>query len=297
MKQLFTLILSLGMACGTFAQQSVAYTSEQHYCSNGDTLHYRLLRPEGEQANQKYPLVLFLHGAGERGSDNAKQLVHGTQMFLNPVNRAEHPTFVLAPQCPESGYWAYIGRPESLQPYQMPINQPITKILSDVKELLDRYLAMPQVDKSRIYIVGLSMGAMGTYDLVIRFPDLFAAAVPICGTVHPDRLKVKGIDHTIFRLFHGDADSVVPVAGSREAYKALKKAGATVRYTEFPGCDHGSWNPAFNTPDFMDWLFQQHKASACKASACQASSCKAASCKASACKASACKASSCKASE
>ncbi|NCC11010.1 MAG: phospholipase [Bacteroidia bacterium] len=257
MKQLFAFILFLCVSCSSFAQQLTAYTPEQYHCSNGDTLLYRLLRPETEQVSRTYPLVLFLHGAGERGNDNAKQLTHGSQMFLNPATREQYPAYVLMPQCPADAYWAYIGRPESLQPYQMPINQPITKILTDVKELLDHYLALPQIDKSRIYIVGLSMGAMGTYDLTIRFPELFAAAVPICGTVHPDRLKA--VRHTTFRIFHGDADSVVPVDGSRQAYKALKKAGATVRYTEFPGCDHGSWNPAFNTPDFMEWLFRQRK--------------------------------------
>lgn len=119
------------------------------------------------------------------------------------------------------------------------------------------YLANPQVDKSRVYIIGLSMGAMGTYDMVSRFPDMFAAAVPICGTINPTRLSTA--KNVAFRIFHGDADDVVPVAGSREAYKALKAAGASVLYTEFPGCNHGSWNPAFNCPDFMSWLFGQQK--------------------------------------
>ena len=116
---------------------------------------------------------------------------------------------------------------------------------------------MPQVDRQRIYIMGLSMGAMGTYDMTIRYPELFAAAIPICGTVNPTRLKsAKDVK---FRIFHGDADNVVPVSGSRQAYKALKTAGADVKYTEFPGVTHGSWNPAFSLPDFMSWLFSQKK--------------------------------------
>ena len=101
------------------------------------------------------------------------------------------------------------------------------------------------------------MGAMGTFDMVARFPDIFAAAIPICGTVNPQRLSAaKNVN---FRIFHGDADNVVPVEGSREAYKALKPTGASVEYIEFPGCNHGSWNPAFNYPDFMEWLFKQKK--------------------------------------
>lgn len=105
--------------------------------------------------------------------------------------------------------------------------------------------------------MGLSMGGMATFDLVSRYPDVFAAAIPICGIVNPSRLAVA--KKVKFRIFHGDADDVVPVIGSRSAYKALKKAGAKVEYIEFPGCGHASWHPAFNCPDFMKWLFSQKK--------------------------------------
>jgi dienelactone hydrolase len=139
----------------------------------------------------------------------------------------------------------------------MPAEEVMPPVLQAVKEMLDSYLANPMVDKSRVYIMGLSMGGMGTYDLVSRFPETFAAAIPICGAVKAGRLaaakKVK------FRIFHGDADNVVPVECSRAAYRELKKAGADVEYIEFPGCNHGSWNPAFNMPDFMKWLFKNKK--------------------------------------
>ena len=139
----------------------------------------------------------------------------------------------------------------------MPLHEAITPIFLTVKDLLDTYLAMPQVDKSRIYIIGLSMGGMGTFDMAVRFPEIFAAAVPICGTVNVARLKAaKSVK---FRIFHGDADNVVTPEGSRAAYRTLKKEGADVEYIEFPGCNHGSWNPAFSYPDFMSWLFSQKK--------------------------------------
>ena len=233
------------------------FEKKVYVTASGDSLSYRLLCPEVEQKGEKYPLVLFLHGAGERGSDNEKQLFHGSQMWLNPVNRENYPAFVLFPQCPESGYWAYNERPSSFEPDQMPYDLPISNVFTILKELLDTYLAMPQVDKKRIYIIGLSMGAMGTYDMAIRYPEVFAAAIPICGTVNATRLKAA--KEVKFRIFHGDADSVVPVSGSRQAYKALKAAGADVKYTEFPGVTHGSWNPAFTQPDFMSWLFSQKK--------------------------------------
>ena len=254
-KLLMFLICFLGIVNFSFGQDE--YEKKTFVSASGDSLNYRLLRPEVEKEGKKYPLVLFLHGAGERGSDNEKQLFHGSQMWLNPVNRENYPAFVLFPQCPESGYWAYMNRPSSFETDKMPIEPPISPIFVALKELLDSYLTMPQVDKRRIYVIGLSMGAMGTYDLTIRYPELFAAAIPICGTVNADRLKAA--KKVKFRIFHGDADNVVPVSGSRQAYKALKSAGADVEYFEFPGVGHVSWNEAFNRTDFMSWLFRQKK--------------------------------------
>ena len=251
----------IGILCGlffflfSFAQET--FQKETYISSRGDTLLYRLLRPEVMKPDEKYPLVLFLHGAGERGNDNEKQLVHGGQMWLNPVNREKYPAFILAPQCPETGYWAYTERPSSFAPADMPLEVPVSPIFRTLKELLDFYLAMPQIDKDRIYVMGLSMGGMGTFDMAVRYPEIFAAAIPICGTVNPARLKAgKSVK---FRNFHGDADNVVTPEGSRAAYRALKAIGADVEYIEFPGCNHGSWNPAFNYPGFMEWLFNQKK--------------------------------------
>lgn len=175
MKKLI-LLLSVLLFSLEFVVAQDEYERSVFVSSSGDSLNYRLLEPEVMQAGEKYPLVLFLHGAGERGNDNEKQLTHGGQMFLNPVNREKYPAFVLFPQCPESGYWAYENRPQSFIPTQMPVGKEMPSVFQAVKELLDMYLANPQVDKSRIYIMGLSMGAMGTYDMVSRFPDIFAAA-------------------------------------------------------------------------------------------------------------------------
>ena len=257
MKRIISVVCVLISLLSLSAQET--YQKETFISSRGDTLPYRLLRPETVKAGEKYPLVLFLHGAGERGNDNERQLTHGGQMFLNPVNREKHPAFVLVPQCPVSGYWAYMERPASFMPGEMPLDAPLTPVFRTVKNLLDTYLAMPQVDKNRVYIIGLSMGGMGTFDMAIRYPEIFAAAVPICGTVNPARLKAA--KQVKFRIFHGDADNVVTPEGSRAAYRALKAAGADVEYIEFPGCNHGSWNPAFNYPGFMEWIFSQKKTS------------------------------------
>lgn len=261
MKKLVCVQVLLWIVCliGVSAQEPYKEYQQKVYVSSlGDSLQYCLLCPEVEKAGEKYPLVLFMHGAGERGDDNGKQLKHGGQMWLNPINRANYPAFVLFPQCPTGRYWGYAKRPVSLEPYQMPDNPELTVLTRMVKELLDSFLDMPQVDRNRVYVIGLSMGGMATYDMVIRYPEMFAAAIPICGTVNPVRIG-KELKDVKFRIFHGDVDPVVPLQGSREAYKALKAVGAEVGYVEFVGCEHNSWNPAFNIPDFMAWLFSQKR--------------------------------------
>lgn len=255
MKHIIT-ILSLLIFVTTLSAQDF-YLKEIFISQNGDSLKYRLLHPENIREGEKYPLVLFLHGAGERGDDNEKQLIHGAEMFLNPVNREKYPAYVIFPQCPEDKYWAFLSRPASFAPDKMTGEKTITPTLKSVKELVDSYISLPGVDKNRVYVIGLSMGGMAVFDLTVRFSELFAAAVPICGAVDTSRLvAAKDVS---FRIFHGDADNVVPVEGSRQAYKVLKKNGADVEYIEFPGCNHESWNPAFCYPDFMKWIFDKRK--------------------------------------
>lgn len=258
MKRKLYAIVALVISVFISAQERYAgFEKKVYVATDGDTLMYRVLIPEMLKKGEKYPLVLFLHGAGERGCDNEKQLTHGGQMWLNPVNREHYPAFVLAPQCPLEGYWAYMERPVSFMPAEMPVEVPLSPVFKAVKELLDIYLNRSDVDKNRVYVIGLSMGGMGTFDMAVRYPDIFTAAVPICGTVNPSRLAAA--KNVKFRIFHGDTDNVVTPEGSRQAYCTLKAAGADVEYIEFPGCNHGSWNPAFNYPGFMDWLFSKKK--------------------------------------
>ena len=258
MKKSIFILLLLTTASSLFAQEE--YVARVLITQGNDTLHYKELLPDDYNPQARYPLVLFLHGAGERGSDNQAQLTHGSRMFTNPVNRGKYPAIVLFPQCPKEKFWSFDRLPErrEYQPGAFPANGKMATPLRAVKELLDQYMASGKVDLNRIYVMGLSMGGMGTFDLVCRYPDLFAAAVPICGGVNPERLqstagKVK------FRIFHGDRDNVVPVENSRACYVALIKFGADVRYEEIVGCAHDSWTPAFNMPDFLSWIFEQSK--------------------------------------
>lgn len=257
-KPIWLILLYSTIAITTNAQHE-AYRANSYISKEGDSLHYRQLSPLQIEEGKKYPLVLFLHGAGERGTDNQSQLTHGGGMFSNPVNRERYPAFVLFPQCPPELYWPSPKRPDSFNEGDpFPLNAEISRPLALTMELLGEVIATYPVDKDRIYVVGLSMGGMGTFDLICRYPDLFAAAIPICGGIHGERLH-NFKTNTSFRIFHGDADAVVPVRYSREAYLKLKESGINVEYIEFPGVNHNSWNPAFNRDDFLPWLFSQKK--------------------------------------
>lgn len=230
------------------------------YISSGDSLRYRLLLPEGYDKSQKYPLVLFLHGMGEWGDDNCKQLTHGGQMFLDPVLREQHPAIILIPQTEVNKPWIekqWRSIDNGID-WGFSSNPKQTRAMSMATELVMQTIVDLPVDKDCVYVMGLSMGGMGTFDIVCRNPQLFAAAISICGGVHPSRLD-KSICSVKFRLYHGDNDNIVSCEYSRQAYRQLRDIGASVEYFEFKGVDHASWYMAFNQSDFMEWLFSQKR--------------------------------------
>lgn len=259
-KSSFTLFLILMLQTGIIpimsAQNNDLFQKKEFVYKN-DTLKYRVLFPENYDRNRKYPLVIFLHGSGECGNDNEKQLVHGASLFTNEENRKDYPSIVIFPQCPEKDSWAeYKDRNQN--EIDFPDKPKITKSLLLVKKLADSYKKEEAVDSKRIYVMGLSMGGIGTFDIICRYPKYFAAAIPICGAVTPERLKkVKKMP---IRIFHGGADPVVSREYSRNAYYELKAQGSTkVEYIEFPGVGHDSWTKAFEYPDFLSWMYYQSK--------------------------------------
>ena len=228
--------------------------SYNKYIDKGDTLNYRQLYPDADTL-RKYPLVIFLHGSGERGNDNEAQLKWGVTNFATDQNMMLHPALVIAPQCPEKVSWSNFSREKnSTEARLLPIpSKPMELLMGLIKQLIK---TMP-VDTNRIYITGLSMGGFGTYDAIERYPHLFAAAVPVCGG--GDVSKVASIAHLPIWIYNGAEDPAVNPLYSLDMLQALTKAGAHPGFTQYPEVGHFSWLGAYSDPLMMEWLFRQHK--------------------------------------
>jgi predicted peptidase len=241
------------------AQDKSLYQKKQ-LILDGDTLPYRILYPKNFQANKKYPLVLFLHGSGERGKDNEKQLFWGADLFLDSSNRENFPAIVVFPQCPDISFWnavTFTKFDDSLR-FNFPANKIPIKPMQMLLALTDEFSKNINVDTNRIYVGGMSMGGFATYDILWRKPHFFAAAFPICGGGNPDQVNLYANKFPMW-IFHGGSDPVVPVSDSRLMFRVLKQAGADVKYTEYPGVGHDSWKKAFAEPDLLPWLFAHKK--------------------------------------
>jgi len=221
--------------------------------SGGGTLRYRLFTPAPAAAATRLPLVLFLHGAGERGDDNAAQLKHGVVEFHR--RQATHPCLVLAPQCPADKKWVEVawGQGGGAGTFPAQPSEPLKLAL----EVVDGLIAAGKVDPARVYVTGLSMGGYGTWDLAARSPGTFAAILPICGG--GDEASAARVAALPTWCFHGESDSVVPVGLSRSMIAAIKAAGGTPVYSELEGIGHDSWTPAYRNPAVLDWLFAQRR--------------------------------------
>ena len=241
------------------AQHQELYSYEV-YVSNVDTLQYRMLLPKDFTKDKLYPLVLFLHGAGERGNDNKTQLVHGSKLFTDESNRENFPAIIIFPQCPKNDYWAKTNVDRSTKPISrnFPLNIGSTKALNLVMELMDDLTSKPFVNKSKVYIGGLSMGGMGTFEIVYRKPDMFAAAFAICGGGNPKSVKAYA-KTTALWVFHGAKDDVVDPQLSIDMVSAYLKAGGKPNFNLYADDNHNSWDSAFAEPDLLSWLFSKSK--------------------------------------
>ncbi|OHD65401.1 MAG: hypothetical protein A2176_15720 [Spirochaetes bacterium RBG_13_51_14] len=224
------------------------YRSKKH-----SALPYRLLIPAHYDTTKRYPLVLFLHGAGERGTDNKKQLYVGLNIFADENNMRRFPCFVAAPQCPEASKW--VDADWKADRHLM--NDSSTADLVMAIELVEELPKEFSIDRNRLYITGYSMGGFGAWEAIQLRPDLFAAAIPVCGG-GDDTLAYR-IARVPIWAFHGARDDIVTVARSRTMINAVVMAGGVPRYTEYRNINHFCWGLPFSDTAVLEWLFRQKK--------------------------------------
>lgn len=196
-----------------------------------------------------------MHGSGERGNDNEAQLKWGVANFATDQAMILHPAYVVAPQCPAGQSWSNFTRSE--KPGEVRLRNTPSKPMGLIIELINKLIKEQPVDVNRVYITGLSMGGFGTFDAIERYPDLFAAAVPVCGG--GDISLAASIKHIPVWIFHGSEDGAVNPVLSLAMADALTQAGAHPGFTLYPETGHFSWLAAYSDPMMMEWLFRQHK--------------------------------------
>ncbi len=231
-----------------------AKTTPQVWESNGEKFCYRYHEPKRLEPGKKYPLVVLFHGAGERGNDNWAQLVHGASEILDYAERTNEEIFFIAGQVPHGRMW--VDHPWNAQQHTM--NKTPTSQLRMALALIDKLVAEKPIDMSRVYATGISMGGYGTWEAVQRRPELFAAAIPVCGG--GDTAQASKLKEVPIWCFHGDKDGAVPVKRSRDMVAAIKAAGGTkILYREYPGVGHGCWNATYRDDSVLKWFFAQRK--------------------------------------
>lgn len=225
------------------------------HVEGGDTLPYLLYRSEAVAAEDTLPaLVVFLHGAGERGNDNRQQLRHCVRFFLEDSVSGGFPFLMLLPQCPEGERWVNTDwRLPQHQMYENPTAQ-----LRGVMTLVDSLTTAGAVDSSRIYFCGISMGGFGVWEVLQRWPQKIAAAIAICGGGDPAYAR-RMKDIPIY-IFHGDKDKLVKPDRSRQMYLSLRRLHSQdLHYIHYPEQGHLCWDSAFSTPGLFKWLFNKRK--------------------------------------
>ncbi|MBG6237023.1 putative peptidase [Pedobacter sp. CAN_A7] len=260
MKYLQFIIITLLIAGAQVHAQDLSKYDKGVFVKGKDSISYRVLLPENFDENQKYPLLIFLHGSGERGTDNEKQLDHGGKLFLEAAVRSKFPAIVIFPQCPPEDRWTAVERvpgQTGKNSFAFKKGSKPTVAMQALIGMTNSFLKKSYVDRKQVYVGGLSMGGMGTYDLLRRRPKTFAAAFAICGG---DNIgNVKKYRHVPLWIFHGGKDDVVSPELSKEIADHLKIIGKEVKFTLYAEDNHNSWDSAFAEPQLLPWLFSHRK--------------------------------------
>lgn len=250
MKCVFLALAGMAMICHGLPVKEM---KREVFKKEGSELPYRWVRTPGEG---NPALVLFLHGAGERGDDNEAQLVHGVADLLAWLEKEGKAAVVVAPQCPKGVWWADL-KGDFRSPEGGRLEGEASPRMTMVSGIVDQLVEQEKVDPKRVYVTGLSMGGFGTFAAVARRPELFAAAIPVCGGGDPTKAGV--MKQVPFRVFHGAADQIVPVGASEVMVKALREAGGKVDLEVYPGVGHDSWTRTYRNPEVWNWLFEQKR--------------------------------------
>jgi predicted peptidase len=221
--------------------------------ADGGEVRYRWHEPEKKEGGARFPLVLFLHGAGERGEDNRAQLKHGVADILRWSEKNDQPCFLLAPQCPAEVWWAPLDR-ETMN--LMPGAKPAAP-LQRVMKLVEEVMKQQPVEPDRFYVTGLSMGGYGTWSMLATVPEKIAAAVPVCGGGDPE--TAARFATVPVWAFHGGKDGVVPLAASERMVAAMKKAGREAKLTVYPEVGHDSWTATYRDGKMLEWMFGRRR--------------------------------------
>lgn len=249
---LFIVLFVCSAVVSQLHAQNARFSFNKYVNAKGDSLNYRMLFPDADTL-MRYPLVIFLHGSGERGNNNEAQLQWGVTNFATDQAMSLHPAFVIAPQCPAGQGWSNSTESNGSIKILPTPSKPMELLIELIRKMTKDF----RVDTNRIYITGLSMGGYGTYDAIERYPHLFAAAVPVCGG--GDVSKAPSIAHIPMWIFHGAEDPAVNPTYSIDMVQALTKAGAHPGFTQYPSVGHFSWIAAYSDPLMIEWLFRQHK--------------------------------------
>ena len=220
-------------------------------------LPYRLYIPENYNKLQKYPIILYLHDGGPKGNDNKSQINKVVEWLVKHPVQSEIGCFVMVPQCPRKTQW--LNTTFKKAPFlnynqdEIPESDAMKMIILEIRNLLKEF----NIDKDRIYVTGYSMGGSGTWDIITRYPDFFAAAVPVTGVSDPSKAKL--VAYMPIWAFHGQEDPISFVQNTRNMMAALKKYGSNCRFSELKDVGHGSWHQAYSNNEMISWLFEQKK--------------------------------------
>lgn len=253
MRHSLLFLFFISLCIESFSQQGwESLLTKESYSNENYKIQYRLYK--APNVKQRIPLVIFLHGAGERGSNNESQLSTGISHFFTDSLLKKYSFALIAPQCPENERWV---ETDWTKPSHAMTRNP-SAIMQCLFHLIDSILTSDQIDTNRIYITGLSMGGFGTWDAIQRRPHFFAAAAPICGG--GDEKYAATLTEIPLKIFHGKLDHLVIPARSINMYNAIRSSGGTkAELILFSHLGHLCWEKVYSDPSFYSWLFQQRK--------------------------------------